>query len=332
MSYLIKGNNANELYIQARNLIDSEGAKSNNTDELMHVMLELNDPRQKWVSQRRPVPSISFALAEVIWIASGDNKRDVVDFWNPKYSTYTADKGKDFYHGAYGYRLRKNFKFDQLTRAYNALKSKPQNRQTVLLYWDPTIDLPNQDGSPRSHDIPCNICSLLKIRDNKLEWMQVMRSNDIYRGLPYNFVQFTSLQEILAGWLNVDVGKYTHFSDSLHIYDSDKNTGYFDGCNEIENSDSLSISKSESDKIIPEIYSRMKNMMRAGITEKELYHLSCLNSSSKAYNNLLAIIGAYVANKMNYADLVKRIVKICDNKLYIHMWNDFLESRMFNRN
>ena len=45
-----------------------------------------------------------------------------------------------------------------------------------------------------------------------------MRSNDIVFGLPYNFLQFTFLQEIIAGWLNVDVGEYMHISDSLHMY------------------------------------------------------------------------------------------------------------------
>ena len=48
-----------------------------------------------------------------------------------------------------------------------------------------------------------------------------MRSNDIFRGLPYNFVQFTSMQEILAGWLKINVGSYNHVSDSLHIYERD---------------------------------------------------------------------------------------------------------------
>lgn len=327
MSYLVKGNNANELYIQARDLLKNEGNKANDTNELMHVMLELNDPRQKWVYQRNPSLSIGFALAEVIWIASGDNKRDIVDFWNPKYSTYTADEGKDYYHGAYGYRLRKNFKFDQLTRAYNVLKNKPQNRQTVLSYWDATIDFPNEDGSSRSKDIPCNVCSLLKVRDNKLEWMQVMRSNDIFRGLPYNLIQFTSLQEILAGWLDLEVGRYTHFSDSLHIYDTDKNTGYYNENINIINSDNLSIPKLESDKIISEIYSRMRRMMKPGICEEELYRLTILDSTSNAYNNLLLIIGAYVANKLKYTDLTDRIVNNCTNKLYVHMWNNFLESR-----
>jgi len=68
-------------------------------------------------------------------------------------------------------------------------------------------------------DIPCNIVSHLLVRDGRLDWLQVMRSNDLMWGLPYNIVQFTSMQEIMAGWLGVDVGAYTHISDSLHVYE-----------------------------------------------------------------------------------------------------------------
>src|SRR6185437_1125409 len=35
---------------------------------------------------------------------------------------------------------------------------------------------------------------------------------------PYNFIQWTSMQEIVAGWLGAEVGTYTHISDSLHVY------------------------------------------------------------------------------------------------------------------
>ena len=41
---------------------------------------------------------------------------------------------------------------------------------------------------------------------------------DFWLGFPFNIVQFTMLQEIMAGWIGVDVGSYHHLSDSLHIY------------------------------------------------------------------------------------------------------------------
>mgnify|MGYP001616510912 FL=1 len=48
------------------------------------------------------------------------------------------------------------------------------------------------------------------------------RSNDFILGLTYtNIVQFTTLQEVLASALGVDIGPYTHISTSLHLYEDD---------------------------------------------------------------------------------------------------------------
>ena len=81
------------------------------------------------------------------------------------------------------------------------------------------LDFPSDNGLPVADDIPCNICSMLKVRNGRLEWSQIMRSNDIFLGLPHNFVQFMTLQEVLAGWIGIEPGTYTHFADSLHLYE-----------------------------------------------------------------------------------------------------------------
>lgn len=91
----------------------------------------------------------------------------------------------------------------------------------MLNLWRPATDLPLDDGRPRADDIPCSVMSLLKIADGKLHWFQVMRSNDVVLGLPYNVIQWTTIQEILAGWLGVEVGEYVHHADSLHVYNRD---------------------------------------------------------------------------------------------------------------
>jgi hypothetical protein len=46
------------------------------------------------------------------------------------------------------------------------------------------------------------------------------RSNDMVWGmLGANYVHFTFLQEYIAGCLGVEVGKYHHFTNNLHVYD-----------------------------------------------------------------------------------------------------------------
>jgi thymidylate synthase len=181
--------------------------------ELLHVGLTIDNPRQRWIPSRIPALNPAFALAEIVWIINGSNDAKVINYWNPALPQFAGHVEK--YHGAYGFRLRNHFNIDQLEKAYYSLQKNGISRQVVLQIWDSKNDMPDNNGKPVSEDIPCNLSSLLKIRNHKLEWMQINRSNDIYRGLPYNIVQFTTLQELIAGWLGIEVGTYNHLSEML---------------------------------------------------------------------------------------------------------------------
>ncbi|MEA2582595.1 MAG: thymidylate synthase [Thermomicrobiales bacterium] len=231
-----KASTADSAWRQLASCLRAEGEEHEGRDqptrELLHVGFGISDPRQRLVFARSMNPA--FAVAEVIWMLAGFDDVDWLAWWNPRVRRLAADEGNPAFHGAYGNRLgsRPNIKeelarslrhqphrsrsLDQLKTAAETLQRDPTSRQVVLQIWDAERDLPNP--LPRSRDIPCNLVSHLLIRDGRLEWLQVMRSNDIIWGLPYNLVQFTTLQEIMAGWIGVGVGSYQHLSNSLHIY------------------------------------------------------------------------------------------------------------------
>jgi thymidylate synthase len=192
-------------------------SRAGNTAELLHALLCIRNPRQRWITSRIPALNPAFAFAEVIWILRGRNDSKFLNYFNRSLPKF-AGTG-DVYDGAYGYRLRNHFGIDQIEQAFHALKENPNTRQVVLQIWDSHCDLPREDGAARSTDVPCNICSMLKVRSGKLEWTQIMRSNDMFIGLPYNIIQFTTLHELMAGWLGLELGHYHHVSDSLHVYD-----------------------------------------------------------------------------------------------------------------
>ena len=170
----------------------------------------------------------------MIWILAGGDDLSFLAFWNPRIRRF-SDDGLTLC-GAYGYRIgsqprieaeaagrlrhwtktEEAPRIDQLRLAYETLQEMPTSRQVVIQIWDRTLDLPNP--RIRSKDVPCNLVSHLMIRHGKLEWLQIMRSNDLFWGFPYNVIQFTTLQEIVAGWLGVGLGTYMHISDSLHAY------------------------------------------------------------------------------------------------------------------
>ena len=326
MAEFIDGKTANDVWKKAVDMLLAQEAtvsgRTGDVLELLHTFVSIENPRQKWVYDRIPPISISFALAEVVWIMNGEERSEVINYWNPRLSDFAGNG--DIYYGAYGKRIRSHFGFDQLERSYYALQNVPESRQVVIQIYDVGKDFPIDNGQPRSEDIPCNICSLLKVRDGKLEWSQIMRSNDILLGMPYNFVQFTSLQEILAGWLGLEVGSYNHYSDSLHLYCRDFNKIGIGQEQELENTDSLSLGRNESEKIVKEIYDRMIALTNINISEKELLSLGQLKSEYIAYNNIMLMIAAYVAKKMHYNYLAEELVCKCENEVYTKMWNRWM--------
>ena len=326
MSKLIIGKTANDVWIESVNCLKEIKTilpcRTGQMYELPHVFMTIENPKEKWIYDRIPPISVAFALAEVVWIVNGKSESKIINYWNSQLSRFSGNS--EFYHGAYGNRIRLHFGFDQLERAYNALKNNPNTRQVVIQISDSAIDFPTDKGEPQDNDIPCNICSILKIRDNKLEWSQIMRSNDVLLGTPYNFVQYTSLQEILAGWLDIGVGSYNHYSDSLHLYERDiKKIGINANNKIIYNKDSLSIPKKESDKLFKEIYQRMSYIVNNHLTEEELINISKLNSKYEAFNNIMTVITAYSAKKNFGNNLSDKIMENCTNNMYTYLWNQW---------
>ena len=329
MSKYITRKTANEVLKTAMELLLQQETpvegRSGKVFELLHTFITIEEPKQRWIYNRIPPLSIAFALAELVWIVNGEERADVINFWNPSLPKYAGEG--DIYHGAYGKRIRSHVGFDQLEAAYTALQENPQSRQVVIQIYDSKVDFPIDKGQPRDKDIPCNVCSLLKVREGKLEWSQIMRSNDIFSGMPYDFVHFTCLQEILAGWLGLECGSYSHYSDSLHLYECDIQKIEVGNVGEIKCEESLALCKSESDRIFKMIYERMKAFALSEVSEKELFSLSQIDCGYDAYNNIMLIIGMYVANKMQYGDVMKELMKKCTNNIYVMMWDNWLQRK-----
>lgn len=332
MSTAIQGVTANEVWVQAFNQLLSgqelrgQSGRGGNTRELLHVTFSIENPRERWISARLPPINPAFAIAEVVWIVSGRRDAAFLNYFNRKLPQY-AGPGST-YHGAYGYRMRTHFGLDQLNRAFSTLKLKPESRQVVLQIWDPRADLPNEEAIESSSDVPCNVCSLLKVRDGNLEWMQIMRSNDIFRGTPYNFIQFTSLQEIMSGWLGVGVGTYNQLSDSLHLYDTDLSVVGVDvaASSDAANSDSLACPKTESDQAFKELARRIEHLIADDLDSNELRHLAQCNRIPEAHQNLLRILVAEAARRRGLGAVSSEIVSDCTNPTLVLMWNRWVQA------
>ena len=307
-----------------------QNGRGGGTSELLHVTIHVHDSRQRWVVSRSPALSVAFAIVEVIGILNGRRDSAYLNFFNPILPKF-AGTGTE-YHGAYGFRLRGSVGFDQLERASNALKANPDGRQVVLQIWDAAMDFPSDRGTPVAEDIPCNICSMLKVRNGRLEWSQIMRSNDIFLGLPHNFVQFMTLQEVLAGWIGIEPGTYTHFADSLHLYEKDME----DVLSSAEvpmaaTTDSLALPKQEADPIWVEMNRRVDVLVQNKLTPKEYRNVARLDNAPKAFNSLMAVVAADAARRRKSLDGVNEAISLCDNPQLRQLWDRWAERKGFFR-
>jgi thymidylate synthase len=266
-------------------------SRGGRTVEVLHSAISIRNPRQRWIGSRFPAINPAFAIAEAIWIAKGRNDSGFLNYFNPSLPKFAGDGPT--YHGAYGFRLRRHFDVDQLDRAFRALTANPDSRQVALQIWDSQADLPDENGTPRSPNIPCNVMALLKVRDGRLMWTQIMRSNDLFRGLPHNVVQFTFLQEIMAGWLAIDVGPYNHLSDSLHLYadvgvvrDRLRPTVVPDS------TDRLDLPKKDSDTVLSVVSDFGDFVANACNTSRDVVEALSHLELPQAYNNLALLLAS----------------------------------------
>lgn len=319
MAICVEADTADAIWQELGTLLDSsrdpQPSVRGATWELRPVVFELTNPRNRWVLSRTPAINPAAMIAEVIWIVSGRDDAQFVNKWNPLLPSYAGEG--DNYYGAYGARLRAMNGLDQLSRASAILSSAPESRQVCLTLWDPSKDLPSENGQPRDEDIPCNVVSLLKIRRDRLEWTQVMRSNDFFRGLPLNIVQFTTLQEIVAGWIGVDVGSYTHVADSLHLYHAD--AGCLDALGGSENlsrnTDDLRLPLEESLSTLQELEKLTEGMAYGDQSAVEVTDFLVRRSLPTSYLNLLSMLVADLARRGGDSNTIEKALGVCTNPM-----------------
>ena len=328
--HLIEALTADQVWCEAAHRIKSElgtvrqPGRGGDTLELLHACLVVNDPTQRWVVNREPAINPAFALAEVVWILSGRNDSAFLNFWNPALPNY-AGRGPSYY-GAYGHRLRYRFGIDQIRFAFETLRECPDSRQVVLQIWDAASDLPIENGKPRSEDIPCNVSSLLKIRGGRLEWVQIMRSNDLILGWPHNVVQFTTLQEMIAGWLGLRPGSYIHFSDSLHLYVDQLGTvpeSFL--LKPQESTDRWNLTYSETIDVVHDIGSRMDAIRQSTGDVGVIEALGSHEYSVDAATNLLVLVSADAARRAGAQDLAEALMERCTNPALKQLWMRWVE-------
>ena len=212
---VLSAGSANELYAAVCREVLEQGRpvapRGMPTTEVLGASLVLTDPRRRLVHlPHARVVNPAFAVAEALWILSGSDSPWIF-IYNRALARY-ADEG--VLRGAYGPRIRRwQVQVDQLDHVRRLLRRDPDSRQAVIQVYDPARDTLGH------RDVPCTVNYRFFLRDGRLQMHTTMRSNDVWLGLPYDLFTATLMQELMAGWLDVELGSYHHHVDSLHLYD-----------------------------------------------------------------------------------------------------------------
>lgn len=146
------------------------------------------------------------AAAEAVQLIGGFHDPQLMVDASPNFASFAEPNG--YFWGAYGNRIA-----GQIPAIINKLTDDPSTRQAVITLWDPLLD--NQPGK---RDYPCTLALGFNLNGGKLDLNVVMRSQDVWLGAPYDWFQFTQLQQTIATVLGTVAGIYRHTTWSTHLY------------------------------------------------------------------------------------------------------------------
>lgn len=180
------------------------------TYDVGHTTLELLGPYNALPIGVGRNLSRRVAAAEAVQLIGGFADPELLLHASPNFKAFIEPSG--LFHGAYGDRIGL-----QLPLVLDKLRADSSTRQAVIALWDPRLD-----NDPGKRDYPCTLSLVFSTSPQGfLELDVTMRSNDVWRGLPYDLFQFSQLQLTVARLLALEPGAYRHHTHSLHLYADD---------------------------------------------------------------------------------------------------------------
>lgn len=226
---MIKGNDFTEVYTKLARLIRDEheyqsSPRGQLVKESLGVRFEIADPRNRLLYVPERKMALGYTIAEALWYFLGNNKTDWISYYSGFWKNISDDN--ETANSAYGARIFKphprvrvsHEKDDtQWDAAIQELMSDQDTRRAYIHIKSPL------DSQARL-DVPCTIGMQFFIREKKLHLLVNMRSSDLILGITYDIPAFTMMQELMvlelqSRGVDVEMGRYIHVSNSLHVYE-----------------------------------------------------------------------------------------------------------------
>ena len=226
---MIKGSSFTDTFIKLGVLIRDEheyqsSPRGRLIKESLGIRFEIENPRDRLLYIPARNMSLGYTIAEALWYFLGNNETDWISYYSNFWKSISDDGITA--NSAYGARIFKKHprvrtsfgeNVCQWTACVRELIKDNDSRRAYIHIKSP---LDNEDKL----DVPCTIGMQFFIRDKKLHLLVNMRSSDLILGITYDIPAFTLMQEAMLlelqkHGLDVELGRYIHVSNSLHVYE-----------------------------------------------------------------------------------------------------------------
>lgn len=102
---------------------------------------------------------------------------------------------------------------DQIHSVISSIKNNPDSRRHIVSAWNP--------GEIKFCKLPpCHVMFEFFVHDGKLSCMFLMRSVDVFLGLPFNIASYALLTHMIAQVCGLEVGELIWSGGDVHIYNN----------------------------------------------------------------------------------------------------------------
>lgn len=188
--------------------------------------VDLRDGLLPTIGFRKTFPKS--AAAEVAWYLLGTQDAAFIRKYAPLWDKFVEPieqktdewpyiRKTEGVKAAYGYRWRNHFGRDQIRLAVEALKKDPSDRRCFISAWDPATDGLGEVGQ---RNVPCPAVFTFSVLGGELHSSIVLRSSDIFVGLPYDVMGHALLMDAMAHELRLRPGVMHVTLAHAHLYES----------------------------------------------------------------------------------------------------------------
>lgn len=159
------------------------------------------------------------AAAEVAWYLQGTQDATFIRKYAPLWDKFVEELPSRVVgvKAAYGYRWRSHFGRDQIRLAVEALRKDPSDRRCYVSAWDPAEDGLGKLGQ---RNVPCPAAFTFSALGEELHSSIVLRSSDVFVGLPYDVMGHALLVDAVARELGLRPGVMHVTLAHAHLYES----------------------------------------------------------------------------------------------------------------